>query len=200
MTTTQDTADTCSTREAAELLGISVRTAQLWVEDGRLRAWKTPGGHRRILRHSVQEMLQHRRREVSDFAEFDILIVEDERVQRFLLEKKLAEAAPGIGIRSAANGYEGLIRIGERQPNLLVTDLMMPGIDGFRMLDTLTSSPLAVPMHIIVTTALTAEEIRERGGLPVGVAIFHKPLQFQPLTALVRAYHDVWAMRKGARS
>lgn len=200
MTQTLESADTCSTREAAELLGISVRTAQLWVEDGRLRAWKTPGGHRRILRRSVEDMLQSRRRELNDFGEFDILVVEDERIQRFLLEKKLAEVAPGIGVRSAANGYEGLIRIGERQPNLLVTDLMMPGIDGFRMLDTLTSSPLANPMHIIVTTALTADEIRERGGLPAGVAVFHKPLQMAPLTALVRAYHDVWAMRKGTSS
>ena len=43
----------CTTREAAEALGICVRTAQLWVEQGRLRAWKTPGGHRRILRESV---------------------------------------------------------------------------------------------------------------------------------------------------
>ena len=56
---------TCSTRDAARLLGVSVRTAQLWVEDGRLRAWKTPGGHRRILVESVERLLDEQLRSVS---------------------------------------------------------------------------------------------------------------------------------------
>ena len=45
--------DVCSTREAADRLGVSLRTVQLWSEAGLLRAWKTPGGHRRILTASV---------------------------------------------------------------------------------------------------------------------------------------------------
>ena len=49
-----------SSREAADLLGISLRTAQLWVENGVLVAWKTPGGHRRILLSSVQQVLAER--------------------------------------------------------------------------------------------------------------------------------------------
>ena len=70
----------CSTREAAEALGICVRTAQLWVEQGRLRAWKTPGGHRRILRESVNAELRAREKECGGGASiFDILIVEDEK-------------------------------------------------------------------------------------------------------------------------
>ena len=49
-----------STREAAEILGISLRTAQLWVESGVLLAWKTSGGHRRILRRSIDALLAER--------------------------------------------------------------------------------------------------------------------------------------------
>ena len=58
--------DLLSTREAAQLLGISLRTAQLWVESGVLRAWKTAGGHRRILRASVEAVLAERRIAVGD--------------------------------------------------------------------------------------------------------------------------------------
>jgi excisionase family DNA binding protein len=47
--------DVCSTREAADRLGVSLRTVQLWSEAGLLRAWKTPGGHRRILTDSIDE-------------------------------------------------------------------------------------------------------------------------------------------------
>ncbi len=52
--------EVCSTREAAERLGVSLRTVQLWTEAGLLRAWKTPGGHRRILTSSVDRLLQRR--------------------------------------------------------------------------------------------------------------------------------------------
>ncbi len=40
--------DILTTAKAAEYLGVSIRTTQLWVESGRLASWKTPGGHRRI--------------------------------------------------------------------------------------------------------------------------------------------------------
>ncbi|MBJ7502814.1 MAG: excisionase family DNA-binding protein, partial [Polynucleobacter sp.] len=72
-----------STREAAELLGISLRTAQLWVENGALLAWKTSGGHRRILLHSVQKILDERERSAVDVvrapdARLKVAIVEDD--------------------------------------------------------------------------------------------------------------------------
>jgi len=47
-----------STTEAARQLGVSVRTVQLWVESGRLMAWKTAGNHRRIFQWSIDEYKQ----------------------------------------------------------------------------------------------------------------------------------------------
>ena len=47
----------CSTREVAQALGLAVRSVQLMVDRGELQAWKTPGGHRRIARTSVQQWL-----------------------------------------------------------------------------------------------------------------------------------------------
>ncbi len=42
--------DILTTTETAKLLGVSVRTAQLLIEGGTVRSWKTPGGHRRVYR------------------------------------------------------------------------------------------------------------------------------------------------------
>jgi excisionase family DNA binding protein len=47
-------AEPLSTRQVAQLLGVTVRTVQLMVDRGELAAWKTPGGHRRITPASVQ--------------------------------------------------------------------------------------------------------------------------------------------------
>ena len=183
----------CTTREAAEALGICVRTAQLWVEQGRLRAWKTPGGHRRILRESVNAQLREREKECgASLAGFDVLIVEDEPIQRQLLQKKIASLGTEVNVRTANNGVEGLIKIGERQPNVLITDLLMPGLDGFHLLKTLVDSPLVRPLQIIVITSLADEEIAEQGGLPAGVATFHKPVRVAALLTMLKAYHDGW--------
>ena len=51
----------CSTLEVARQLGMAVRSVQLMVDRGELEAWKTPGGHRRILRVSVERWLAQRR-------------------------------------------------------------------------------------------------------------------------------------------
>ena len=50
-----------TTRQAAILLNVSVRSVQLWVERGALQAWKTAGGHRRISVESVQQLLDEKR-------------------------------------------------------------------------------------------------------------------------------------------
>lgn len=51
---------TLTTREAAALLGISVSTAQKWIEGGAVESWKTPGGHRRMRRTAVLRLLEER--------------------------------------------------------------------------------------------------------------------------------------------
>lgn len=59
--TREPAADVLTTSQAARLLGISVRTAQLWIEGGSLRSWKTPGGHRRVYRHDVMALINRSR-------------------------------------------------------------------------------------------------------------------------------------------
>ncbi|MER9316161.1 excisionase family DNA-binding protein [Mesorhizobium sp. M0659] len=53
-----DVKEVLTTANAAELLGVSTRTAQLWVESGQLPSWKTPGGHRRIPRQAVLDLIE----------------------------------------------------------------------------------------------------------------------------------------------
>ena len=55
---TSEDATFITTREAARRLGVSLRTAQLWTENGLLDAWKTEGGHRRIRAESVDRVMR----------------------------------------------------------------------------------------------------------------------------------------------
>ncbi len=176
--------DVCSTREAADRLGVSLRTVQLWSEAGLLRAWKTPGGHRRILTISIEELLKRRtvvgaRR--APGGNFQVLVGEDEPDFRPRFERHLRSWGLPIHLASVPSGFDALLQIGASQPDLLITDLRMPGIDGFEMLRALKASGAIAELEIIVVTALTEHTIAERGGLPAGVTVLYKPLHFADL-------------------
>lgn len=187
--TDEPAADHYSTLEVARLLGMAVRSVQMMVDRGELEAWKTPGGHRRIIRSSVDDLLRSRGA-VFPKQKYEILAVEDEPILRRLYEAKLGGVADAR-LRVAENGYEGLMRIGEHRPDLLITDLMMPGMDGFELLRTLREMPELASMRVIVVTSLDDDEIAARGGLPEGVALFHKPVSLPQLLQLVEAYREI---------
>ena len=181
-----------STKEAANLLGISLRTAQLWVESGVLLAWKTSGGHRRILRHSVDALLAERTKQVNlnpnrkfDQSALKVVIVEDDQDLLRLIELSLADLPKPVEVRSAKDGFTGLVLIGQFLPNLVIADLNMPGMDGFRMIHSLIGSELA-PSKIIVSTALSPADIELKGGLPDSIEILQKPYSLRLLEEKIK--------------
>jgi excisionase family DNA binding protein len=187
--------DVCSTREAADRLGVSLRTVQLWSEAGLLRAWKTPGGHRRILMASIDELLKRRtgvdpRR--TPGGNFQVLIVEDEPDFRQLFELHLRSWRLPLDLASVPSGFDALLRIGASRPDLLITDLRMPGIDGFEMLRALKASGAISELEILVVTALTEHTISERGGLPADVTVLYKPLRFAELRQRLDQLVEHW--------
>jgi excisionase family DNA binding protein len=187
----------CTTREAAELLGVALRTAQLWAESGLLEAWKTDGGHRRITRASIERLLNtpstkdtSLRRRADDQvplappAPFNILVVEDDFTLRRLYEIKLRAWPMQPIVASAGDGYEALIRLGVLKPDLLIADLQMPGMDGFRMLRTIKASPELTNVSIVVVSGLDAEDIALHGGVPDGIPVLPKPIPFDRLRTI----------------
>ena len=190
--------DVLSTREAAEQLGVALRTVQLWVESGVLPAWKTAGGHRRISRIAVERLIGERRAALSGDtqpgalagpgeARLRLMVVEDEPEQLRLLTMVIAGWDLPIDVTPASNGFEALLRMGQRCPDLLITDLNMPGMDGFKMIGSLHGLGRTFDdLDIVVVTALSEADIASRGGLPPQVRVFHKPVPFDELEALVR--------------
>lgn len=178
-----------TTRTAAQQLGVSLRTVQLWVDSGILQAWKTPGGHRRVTISSVQKLLQRGDKEVvrdpgADRG-FVLLLVEDDADLLRFYELTINSWHLALKLVTAENGYEGLMRIGELQPNLIITDLIMPGLDGFDMIHSLRANPLLNDTDVIVMTSMAQMEIDDRGGLPPEYSILFKPVSFSQMRSQV---------------
>lgn len=179
--------DTCTTREAAKKLNVALSTIQTWVESGHLEAWKTPGGHRRIPLSSIDKLLETgmAQRAVDQPRPFRILIVEDEMHLREIYQDTLANwQSVSIELTLAENGYDGLIKAAESKPDLMITDLSMPDMDGFKMIQALRKGRDTQNIPIVVVSGISETEIRV-GGLPGDVMVFCKPIPFDQLKAIV---------------
>lgn len=90
-----------------------------------------------------------------------ILLVEDDSNLREIYGARLE--AEGYDITSASDGEEALAIAVREKPDLIITDVMMPKISGFDMLDILRSTPETRDVKIIMMTALSQDEDRQRG-------------------------------------
>jgi len=194
----------CSTSEAAQRLGLSLGTVQQMVENGQLEGWKTAGGHRRIRVSSIDEFRarsmagggqSHSR---SSGGSLQILVAEDDRILQKLYEHTLASWGLPLQVRFASSGIDGLLEIGRVPPDLLITDLHMPGIDGFEMIRRLRADPQLQDLDIVVVSGLSDEEIQENGGMPPDVICYSKPVPFRELKGYVQA--KIMAMQRRGRA
>lgn len=190
-----------TTSEVAKRLGVSLRTVQLWVEAGILPAARTPGGHRRIPATAVEALalstgLAERVADPGPAAQpaaapppqaYDLLLVEDNADLRMLWEVTLESLGDAINLRVADTGYAALLHIGQKQPDLMVTDLMLPGMDGFEMIRTLQRDPSYAGIRILAITSLGPADVQDRGGLPDSVELMHKPVSPQELLNRIEA-------------
>lgn len=201
----------CTTRQAAKALGVSLRTAQLWVESGILEAWKTEGGHRRISVVSVDRLLGKGALEAASpepaAGRLRILVVEDDNVLLKLYKMRIAGWQLPIDLSTANNGYEALMRIGRESPDLMIADLSMPGMDGFQMIRCLAASSFREGMEIVIVTGLDGHQIEQHGGVPKDIRCFSKPVPFAELRQVAEhllarraAMEEEYSAHPGGRS
>jgi CheY-like chemotaxis protein len=142
-----------------------------------------------VVRSTVEALLGQRDRvllQATTASKFRILVVEDESDLRRLYQMTLASWDLPIEVVTASDGFEGLVQIGASRPDMVISDLNMPGMDGFRMIRNLMANPEYQGLNVAVVTALSEADIADRGGLPEGVTVFPKPVPFSKLEALVK--------------
>ena len=194
--------DYCGTSYAAKLMGLSVATVQSLVEKGEIEAWKTLGGHRRIALNSINGYIakhspQRARVDTDPKHRLRVLLVEDDEAACELYRLHFEEWDLPVDCTFMPSAIEALMDIASMKPDLLVTDLSMPGVDGMEMLKALKRNQNLADMQIVVISGLPVEAVTARGGIPAHAHLLKKPVNFDWLQGYVTAL--VTANRKWRR-
>ena len=171
--------DTLTTREVATQLGLAVRSVQLMVDRGDLQAWKTSGGHRHI-RESVAQWLAKTSgtcidtpdatgptqrpqtgagaTQSADSHKPTVVLIEDSAHFQGLIRLLLQQTHPDVSLHVASDAIVGLALCGAVRPDVLIVDVLLPGIDGATLIGSLRSQRLFDGMQLMVVTSLDAEQ------------------------------------------
>ncbi len=118
-----------------------------------------------------------------------VLIVDDQETSRYVLRQLLPSDVP-LELSEADNGTDGLSRAQRDQPDLVLLDLDLPGLNGFEVFRTLSTDPATrhIPIVVVTSAVLTGKEQERLAGAG---GILSKATLSRPLLAAVLS--DVWA-------
>jgi CheY-like chemotaxis protein len=118
-----------------------------------------------------------------DYSKFNVLAVDDIPLNLLLVSKMLARF--NFKLRTAANGQLALDAVAAQKPDLILLDLMMPGIDGFEVIRRLRENPETADIQIVILSALNSNEDVVKG-FNVGANDFiMKPIIMEKLLTCV---------------
>jgi excisionase family DNA binding protein len=156
---------TLSTIEVARMLGVAVSSISKWIDQGKLEAGKTPGGHRRIERENLIHFLRSHKLRIPDELQHSagarILLVDDEQAVVDWLTEAIKEKFPSAKISQANDGYSAGEMVGQVKPDLIILDLFMPGMDGFEVCRRIKANPASSRTKIIAMTGHLSPEIQK---------------------------------------
>ncbi len=169
-----------TTFEISQICQVNPTTVQNWVKEGKLKAFVTPGGHRRIQREDLLAFLKEFGMPVPEELAGRpplIMVVDDEADVVEMLTSLLKSGDDPVEVVSAQGGVEALLMIGDRKPDLLILDIKMPDMDGFEVCRQLRNSLANRNIKIVAITGDKDPETRTRI-LEAGADLFFsKPLE-----------------------
>lgn len=189
-----------TTRDAASRLGVSLRTVQLWVEASILPAARTPGGHRRIPYNAVEALALSMGLDPVSANDMEdgkvqapspvskamrIVLVSSDPVWLRASASSLEVFGKAVSVWCADSGYVGLLQVGRQSPELLITELELPGMDGFEMIRTLERTESMSNLRVLALTSCSGADLRARGGLPPTVELLALPISPEALAIRV---------------
>jgi len=160
-----ETKQSFSTSEVAKFCHVTADTIRKWAESGKIRVFKTPGGHRRIRRDDLLRFLKENNMPIPEElgnAGVKILVVDDEKSVISVIRRFLERAQTPFQIEMAMDGFEAGQLVATFRPDIIFLDLRLPGLDGFEVTRRIKANPETSHIHIIAMTGYYQGEVASR--------------------------------------
>ncbi len=118
-----------------------------------------------------------------DYSRFNVLAVDDIPLNLLLVQKMLSRF--NFKIRTATGGQQALDAVAELKPDLILLDLMMPGIDGFEVIRRIRENPETADIQIVILSALNSQEDVVKGFNAGANDFIMKPIIMEKLLTCV---------------
>lgn len=167
-----------STSDVAKYCHVTADTIRKWAEAGKIRVFKTPGGHRRIRRDDLLRFLRENNMPIHEDlgnAGVKILVVDDEKAVISVIRRFLERAQTPFQIEMAMDGFDAGQMVATFQPDIIFLDLRLPGLDGFEVTRRIKSNPDTSHIHIIAMTGYYQGEVANRVLELGAVILLQKP-------------------------
>jgi excisionase family DNA binding protein len=179
-----------STFAIAQMLHVDPGSVANWIDQGLLKAHRTPGGHRRVATEDLIDFLRKHKMPIPPELGADpprILIVDDEPGITQLIAKAVKAALPEWEVMEAHDGFRAGTIIAGRRPDVVVLDLRMPGMDGYEVCRLIKSQQTTKQAEVLAMTAYPSPENEQRI-LECGARVcLRKPLDMEALLQEIKA-------------
>jgi len=185
------TKPTYTTFDIAKMLDVYPTTVANWVDEGKLKAFNTPGGHRRVLASDLIGFLRKHNMPVPDSfssGKQRILIVDDDPVILKTISAFLLAQDGKYEVATAADGFAAGQSVAQWRPDLVVLDIKLPGVDGFKVCEQIKS--VNPETRVVAITGYATQENRDRILKAGADAYLAKPFRMKALLSLA---HELMA-------
>ena len=147
-----------TTYQIGKFCQVNIRTVIRWIETGKLKAYSTPGGHRRVKWSDLVNFLSQNQmpipRELEEAKRRKVLVVDNEKQFIEKVTKALGKV-PDIEVKTTASGFDTGALVAEWLPDLILLNFIIPELDSFDITKKIRSNPRFKKIPIIAVTSST---------------------------------------------
>lgn len=179
---------TVSVSQMAAVCKVSTETIRRWIDRGAIKSTKTLGGHRRIslaefLKFLNENNIPYDRRLFAEKRK--ILVVDDEDAVVEMLLGYIEDLEEDFEIDIAKNGFQAGVKVTDDYPDVIILDIIMPGMDGIEVCERLKADKRTREIRVVAITGYASQENVQRMLDAGAVDVLRKPFSFEDFQKVV---------------
>ncbi len=180
-----------TTGDIARIFGVSRISAYKWVVSGKIKSFKIPGGRYKITKKDLVDFIKKsgldtRLAGAIQQEDIKVLIVDDQKLIIQTVRDYMEKIHPSWHISSASDGFEAGRMVSRINPDIIILDLFLPGINGFSLCKSIKNDPHTKSIKIIVITGYPTDENIGKAKDAGADAVLPKPFEMIELEKLIK--------------